>query len=68
MRIMALLRSSPSPREAGKYICRSCSRQIWWQRRSFANAVTPEIYDVVNIGGGPAGLSFLAALRMLDTS
>lgn len=33
-------------------------------RRAYATNATPEIYDVVCVGGGPAGLSLLTALRM----
>ncbi|CZR50624.1 related to monooxigenase [Phialocephala subalpina] len=52
-------------RQLGVYVCTACSRQLRRQRRSYAAtaAKTPDIYDVVCIGGGPAGLSLLAALR-----
>ncbi|TAQ89724.1 hypothetical protein B7494_g1957 [Chlorociboria aeruginascens] len=51
-------------RNLSDYICHSCSRQLGQQRRSYATpASNPEIYDVVCVGGGPAGLSLLAALR-----
>ena len=65
---MALTRSPLRARQLGGYICQSCSHQIRRQRRSYTTEVNPEIYDVVCVGGGPAGLSFLAALRMLRTS
>ncbi|KAI1502438.1 hypothetical protein F5X99DRAFT_408171 [Biscogniauxia marginata] len=45
-------------------ICRSCSRRLGPQLvRSYASASEPDIYDVVCVGGGPAGLSLLTALR-----
>lgn len=47
------------------YVCRSCLRQPRWQKRNYAtpsDGSSPDIYDVVCIGGGPAGLSLLAAL------
>ncbi|RFU36112.1 hypothetical protein B7463_g286, partial [Scytalidium lignicola] len=51
-------------RQLGGYVCRSCYQQLRRQRRSYAtSALKPEIYDVVCVGGGPAGLSLLAALR-----
>jgi ubiquinone biosynthesis monooxygenase Coq6 len=65
---MALTRSPLRARQLGGYIYQSCSHQIRRQRRSYATEVNPEIYDVVCVGGGPAGLSFLAALRMLRAS
>ncbi|ROW02032.1 hypothetical protein VPNG_07681 [Cytospora leucostoma] len=59
-----LRRSAPGP-AATRYMCRRCSRQIGRSsRRSYAStAQQPDIYDVVCVGGGPAGLSLLAALR-----
>ncbi|KAH2702960.1 hypothetical protein KXV52_004752 [Aspergillus fumigatus] len=46
------------------YICPSC-RSGAVLRRRFATqpSSVPEIYDVVCVGGGPAGLGLLAALR-----
>ncbi|KAI9640660.1 putative ubiquinone biosynthesis monooxygenase [Ciborinia camelliae] len=52
------------------YICKACTRRM----RTFATTSSsysspstsnarPEIYDVVCVGGGPAGLSLVAALR-----
>ncbi|OAA62020.1 ubiquinone biosynthesis monooxgenase [Niveomyces insectorum RCEF 264] len=62
-----------SSRTAAHFVCRSCTRRLVVQRRQrFATASTRttttttgsnDIYDVVCIGGGPAGLSLLAALR-----
>ncbi|KAI1105484.1 ubiquinone biosynthesis hydrox [Jackrogersella minutella] len=52
-------------------ICRSCSRQLLHrQTRSYANISSPQpdIYDVVCVGGGPAGLSLLTALRSNPTT
>lgn len=47
------------------YICPSC-RLGAVTRRRFATqpSSVPEIYDVVCVGGGPAGLGLLAALSM----
>ncbi|KAK3310688.1 uncharacterized protein B0T15DRAFT_407930 [Chaetomium strumarium] len=52
-------------RARGAYVCRSCTQRFQRHlRRSYASAaVQPDIYDVVCVGGGPAGLSLLAALR-----
>lgn len=48
---------------APRYVCRTCSRRTSLQaRRTFASK-TRDVYDVVCVGGGPAGLSLLAALR-----
>jgi ubiquinone biosynthesis monooxygenase Coq6 len=51
----------------GGYVCSICTRQLRRPTRSYATAAAakPDIYDVVCVGGGPAGLSLLAALRML---
>ncbi|KAK3329769.1 hypothetical protein B0H66DRAFT_597333 [Apodospora peruviana] len=52
-------------RRAAAYICRSCTRQSQRKlQRSYSSAAPrPDIYDVVCVGGGPAGLSLLTALR-----
>ncbi|KAH8891900.1 ubiquinone biosynthesis hydrox [Thozetella sp. PMI_491] len=52
-------------RRATEYLCKSCSRRAQRQlHRSYATTTTrPDWYDVVCIGGGPAGLSLLTALR-----
>ncbi|KAG7150313.1 hypothetical protein HYQ46_000753 [Verticillium longisporum] len=51
---------------AGARVVRAATRN----RRSFAIAAAsnPDIYDVVCVGGGPAGLSLLAALRSNPTT
>ncbi|KAG8165236.1 hypothetical protein KVR01_005511 [Diaporthe batatas] len=52
-------------RASSGYVCRRCSWQVGRSlRRSYAStAGQPDIYDVVCVGGGPAGLSLLTALR-----
>ncbi|KAL2134132.1 hypothetical protein VTI74DRAFT_955 [Chaetomium olivicolor] len=52
-------------RSRGAYVCRSCTQSFQRQlRRAYASAAAqPDIYDVVCVGGGPAGLSLLTALR-----
>ncbi|KAH8697768.1 hypothetical protein BGW36DRAFT_174902 [Talaromyces proteolyticus] len=48
------------------YVCPSCRRGLQPRgRRGFSSAIgeTPDIYDVVCVGGGPAGLALVAALR-----
>ncbi|KAF3393475.1 Ubiquinone biosynthesis monooxygenase COQ6 [Talaromyces pinophilus] len=50
------------------YVCPSCQSNITkGTRRAFSNTpnarATPDIYDVVCVGGGPAGLALVAALR-----
>ncbi|PHH76746.1 hypothetical protein CDD82_3868 [Ophiocordyceps australis] len=46
-------------------VCRACCRALTKQpRRPFSSASSrADIYDVVCVGGGPAGLSLLTALR-----
>ncbi|PGH27354.1 ubiquinone biosynthesis monooxygenase COQ6 [Polytolypa hystricis UAMH7299] len=46
------------------YVCPSCRHGIQ-SRRSYASKSpqVPDIYDIVCVGGGPAGLGLLAALR-----
>lgn len=45
--------------------CRSYSRLLQATRRAYAQlSNNHEIYDVVCVGGGPAGLSLLAALSL----
>ncbi|KAI1873127.1 uncharacterized protein JN550_003380 [Neoarthrinium moseri] len=45
-------------------VCRTCSRWLGTQwRRAYSSQPQPDIYDVVCVGGGPAGLSLLTALR-----
>lgn len=61
----SLLRS----RSLNSYICSTCTRQLarQSQRRNYASpssSSNPEIFDLVCVGGGPAGLSLLAALRI----
>jgi ubiquinone biosynthesis monooxygenase Coq6 len=48
------------------YVCPSCRRGVQSGRRRFTSNSDqiPDIYDVVCVGGGPAGLALLAALRM----
>ncbi|KAL1953794.1 hypothetical protein VTO42DRAFT_2255 [Malbranchea cinnamomea] len=47
------------------YICSSCRQdlRICWKRFASTKPAVPEIYDIVCVGGGPAGLALLAALR-----
>ncbi|KAJ5482802.1 hypothetical protein N7539_006248 [Penicillium diatomitis] len=47
------------------YVCPSCRHGAIAGRRRLATRAgqTPDIYDVVCVGGGPAGLGLLAALR-----
>jgi hypothetical protein len=48
------------------YICKGCTRQLNRQKRRYATSQPQhELYDVVCVGGGPAGLSLLAALRTI---
>ncbi|KAI0482853.1 hypothetical protein GGR56DRAFT_685936 [Xylariaceae sp. FL0804] len=47
------------------FVCSGCSRRLGLRQatRSYARSSRPDIYDVVCVGGGPAGLSLLAALK-----
>ncbi|KAF4453862.1 ubiquinone biosynthesis monooxygenase Coq6 [Fusarium austroafricanum] len=45
------------------FVCRSCVRQYQSQLRRASTSTQDNIYDVVCVGGGPAGLSLLTALR-----
>ncbi|KAL4811291.1 hypothetical protein BDV18DRAFT_155897 [Aspergillus unguis] len=47
------------------YVCPSCRSARVFNRRQFGSKPAPatDIYDVVCVGGGPAGLALLAALR-----
>ena len=48
----------------GAFACPACrSLKIRSQRRHASTS--PDIYDVVTVGGGPDGLALLAALRPL---
>ncbi|KAK2626733.1 hypothetical protein QTJ16_003908 [Diplocarpon rosae] len=62
---MALIAQISTSRLTSSFVCTSCTRRLNRQRRTYGTAIfkTPDIYDVVCVGGGPAGLSLLAALR-----
>ncbi|KAJ6189657.1 hypothetical protein N7519_004565 [Penicillium mononematosum] len=46
------------------YVCPTCRQGISAGRRRFGSkSDSPDLYDVVCVGGGPAGLGLLAALR-----
>ncbi|CAG8951499.1 hypothetical protein HYFRA_00007415 [Hymenoscyphus fraxineus] len=63
--------SSLRARQLSGVRCRTCARLLRREWRSFATASgagDAEIYDVVCVGGGPAGLSLLAALRSHPTT
>lgn len=47
------------------FICRTCTQRFHNRFRRNFSTRTNNIYDVVCVGGGPAGLSLLTALRKL---
>ena len=47
--------------------CVVCLRSSSHKDRGLATVASPDVYDVVCIGGGPAGLSLLTALRVSIT-
>ncbi|EXJ56580.1 hypothetical protein A1O7_06924 [Cladophialophora yegresii CBS 114405] len=54
-----------SPRSS-RFVCVQCRHALTsTQRRRFlsTSSTQPEIYDLVTVGGGPAGLALLAALK-----
>ncbi|KAI1194212.1 hypothetical protein F5X97DRAFT_311718 [Nemania serpens] len=71
----ALILTSRHLRRSTPSLCRSCDRKL---RQRLARSYTstpqpdiyaqPDIYDVVCVGGGPAGLSLLAALKANPTT
>ncbi|KAI0194585.1 hypothetical protein F4808DRAFT_441337 [Astrocystis sublimbata] len=62
---MATLRlTTRHMRQSAPGLCRRCNQKLRQQlTRSYASTSRPDIYDVVCVGGGPAGLSLLAALK-----
>ncbi|KAI1299129.1 hypothetical protein F5Y03DRAFT_366288 [Xylaria venustula] len=65
----ALMHTGRHLRVSTPNICRSCNRKLRQSlARSYASTSHPEIYDVVCVGGGPAGLSLLAALKANPTT
>ncbi len=52
-------------RSTRRFVCQSCRRRLRLPgSRAFSSAIeNADLYDVVCVGGGPAGLSLLGALR-----
>ncbi|KFA80267.1 hypothetical protein S40288_04537 [Stachybotrys chartarum IBT 40288] len=51
-------------RTSSRFVCSTCSRRLQVQSsRTYSSGPKHDIYDVVCVGGGPAGLSLLSALR-----
>lgn len=48
------------------YICPSCRHGVGSRRFNSQLAQSPDIYDVVCVGGGPAGLGLVASLRNVN--
>ena len=56
-----------TPSHLPTYVCRACRHQLRRQiQRPFASSSSPEVYDVVAVGGGPVGLALLAALSQFS--
>ncbi|KIW10324.1 hypothetical protein PV08_11286 [Exophiala spinifera] len=57
----------PRLRVSSSFVCAQCRKSLTSSKRrrllSTTASATPEIYDVVAVGGGPAGLALLAALK-----
>lgn len=51
------------PRAFRPYSYPSCAKSLQRKSREYATAASSDIYDVICVGGGPAGLSLLTALR-----
>ncbi|KAI1828618.1 hypothetical protein F4861DRAFT_11216 [Xylaria intraflava] len=65
----AFILASRHLRKPTPSLCRSCTRLLRQQlTRSYTSTPKPDIYDVVCVGGGPAGLSLLAALKANPTT
>ncbi|KAI0817621.1 hypothetical protein GGR55DRAFT_621250 [Xylaria sp. FL0064] len=65
----ALMLTSRRLRPSTPSLCRSCNRKLRQSlARFYASTSQPDIYDVVCVGGGPAGLSLLAALKANPTT
>lgn len=65
----ALMLTSRHLRRSTPSLCRSCDRKLRQRLgRSYTSTSQPDIYDVVCVGGGPAGLSLLAALKANPTT
>lgn len=50
-------------RQSVHFVCRACIGRRFFATETVTPLARPDIYDVVCVGGGPAGLSLLTALR-----